>query len=166
MIAAWAVVKEMDFIDHQGAQGGEEAGRSRQQRIGRFRRGDQHRRRTVGGDGAGVAAFHAQVDAQCFQWQAQPFIEVAHQGAGGADVQNRQGRWRLTRRVILGKITFEQRGNGRFGLAAGGGRNDQRILSGQNRGDRSLLHRGEIAVARKKGRPSMEKAAFDFSARE
>jgi hypothetical protein len=67
---------------------------------------------------------------------------------------------RLGCQLTLRQVTFKQWRNGSFRLAAGGGRNDQRILSSEDWWNRSLLHLRKIAVARKKRRPGVDELTF------
>ena len=135
--------------------------RARQQGIGRFGRGDQHRGRLSGGDGAGVAALHAQRHAQMFQRRRQSLVEIAHQRARGANVEDAQlGAGRLASGRAQ-HVPLQQRRQDGLGLARGRGRNDQGVAPREDGRNRLLLDRGEAAVASEEGGPGVEKGHSD-----
>ena len=160
MIAPGPAIEEVDFVDDDSLQFGQRAGRPRQQRVGGLGRGDQHRRRIRGRDRAGVAAFHAQRDAQLRQGDAQPLVQVAHQGLGGRKIEDADAR---TPRLFPGQMSLQQRSDGGLGLARSGGGDDQGVASFQRRGDSLLLHRSEAAMPGEERGPCQRQSGPKFS---
>ena len=156
MVAARAVVEEVDFIQDDGAQRRQQARRTGQQRVGRFGRRDQHGGRPAGGDGAGVAAFHAQRDAQLRQRRGQTLVEIAHQRACRADVEDMQFRGSVAGDESAQNVALQQRRDHRLGLAGGRRCDDQCVVPRENGWNRPLLNRREAAVTGEEGRPGVE----------
>ena len=88
LVAAHAAVEHVQLVDHHGAHVGQRLGLGGEQRIQRFRRGEQQ----VGGaarvEGVQVARLHGQRDAQGFQRRRQPIGHIVDQRAGGQEVED------------------------------------------------------------------------------
>ena len=86
----------------------------------------------------------------------QPLIEIAHQRACRTNIEDAQPLCFFAAKLVLVEsVTFEQRGQRRFCFTCRRGRDDQRVVTLEDRGQRLLLNRRKVAVARKKDRPGM-----------
>ena len=147
----------MQFVEHHAGHVGQRLRFGSEQRIQRFGRGEQQ----VGGaarvEVVAVARLHGQGDAQRRQRRGQPLGDVGDQCAGGQQVENRY----VLRVACRRQVTFDERGQRGFGLAAGRRRAEDHVVAVEQRRDRGELRGREVAVAGEEGRPGAGEAGFE-----